>query len=180
MVTRSADSDIRALEGISLSIEAGEKIGICGRTGRYITIIPYSFIKKSAYHKFFSGKSSLILALVRMIELSSGTITIDGLDITTMPRHYIRSRLNAISQEPFFLTGTVRLNLDPYESSSDEAMIDVLKRVQLWATIEARGGLNSLLGEDMLSHGQRQLFCLARAILRPGKIVILDEATSRY
>lgn len=153
--------DKHALKDINIRIEAGEKVGICGRSG--------------------SGKSSLVLALFRMIEISQGNIKVDDLDITTMPRQEVRSRLNAIPQEPYFLHGTVRLNLDPYERyiGNNGALQEALRKVELWDIIEAKGGLDIEMEVDGLSHGQRQLFCLARAILRPGKIVVLDEATSR-
>jgi ATP-binding cassette subfamily C (CFTR/MRP) protein 1 len=113
-----------------------------------------------------------------MLELTSGTMLVDGLDLSTLPRHIIRSRLNAIPQDPYFIVGSIRLNLDPYESSDDSQLIAALKKVQLWDVIVSNGGLDADLDVDDLSHGQRQLFCLARAILRKSKIVVLDEVTS--
>jgi len=113
-----------------------------------------------------------------MIEISSGTMLIDDIDLSTIPRQEIRARLNAISQDPYFIAGTIRLNLDPYASSNDTALISALQKVQLYDTIMANGGLDADLDIDSLSHGQRQLFCLARAMLRKGKIIVLDEATS--
>ncbi|EED18735.1 multidrug resistance protein, putative [Talaromyces stipitatus ATCC 10500] len=150
-----------ALDGISMKIRPGQKIGICGRTG--------------------SGKSSTVLALLRLLELNSGRILLDGLDLANLNQESVRSRLNGLHQESYFLTGSVRLNLDPYkthESDGDEPLIKVLKTVQLWDVIEEKGGLDAELKKNSLSHGQQQLFCLARALLRPGKVVILDEITS--
>lgn len=129
---------------------------------------------------FVSGKSSLLLTILGMLELEAGSITIDGHNISRIPREELRKRLNTLPQEPFFLQGSVRENADPLQLSTDERIIKNLITVRLWEILESRGGLDAPLSEDELSHGQRQLFCLARAITRPGNIVIVDEATSRY
>lgn len=128
-----------------------------------------------------SGKSSLMLALLRLLDPSSGGITIDSLPLTSIPRETLRSRLIAISQDQFVLPGTVRQNIDPLDANSTEDIVDALSVVGLAETVESRGGLDATFEEDMLSHGQKQLFFLARAVLRrdAGKIVFLDEATSR-
>lgn len=147
-----------AVKNIDLSIRAGERVAICGRTG--------------------SGKSTLAYTLMRMTDITEGKILIDDIDISTLPRDEVRQRINALPQEPFFLTGSVRQNLDPGTSASDERMIEALREFSLWEHFETRGGLDGEMDEEELSHGQCQLFCLARAVLRPGKIMILDEATS--
>ncbi|KAJ5435683.1 ABC transporter integral membrane type 1 [Penicillium cf. griseofulvum] len=153
-----------ALDDISMQIRPGEKIGICGRTG--------------------SGKSSITLAMLRLVELSHGNITIDQTDISKIAPGSIRERLIAVSQDPFTLLGSIRYNADIMGLSSDSQIISVLKQIGVWEAIESRGGLDTLLEGHPLSQGEQQLFCLARAILKRQtsnggcQVLILDEATS--
>ncbi|KAJ5714058.1 uncharacterized protein N7483_011239 [Penicillium malachiteum] len=146
------------LNDVSLSVKAGEKVGICGRTG--------------------SGKTSMIMTIFRMIELTNGVVTVDGEDISRLPRSEIRSRINGVSQDSLLFKGSVRLNADPTGVSTDKDILAALKTVQLLPAIQEKGDLDTEIDEIHLSHGQKQLFCLARAILRQGNILILDEATS--
>ena len=149
-----------ALRNISLSITSGQKVGICGPSG--------------------SGKSSFVALLFHMLEIKEGLIMIDGVDISTIPRKILRERLTVIPQEPIFLKGTIRQNLDPNGlCKNDSAAEFVLRKVGLWSITTNAGGLDvPMEAEDLLSHGQRQLFCLARAMLSSSKILIIDEATA--
>lgn len=122
-----------------------------------------------------------MLALLRLLDPSSGGITIDSLPLTSIPRETLRNRIIAISQDQFVIPGTIRENVDPLGASSTEDIVEAFSAVGLMETVEARGGLDVTFEEDMLSQGQKQLFFLARAVLRKyaGNIVLLDEATSR-
>lgn len=102
------------------------------------------------------------------------------MDISKVSRAHVRSRINTIPQQPFFLHGTVRLNANPEGNASDEAITASLQAVNLWSYIQLKGGLDIDMSDDLLSHGQKQLFCLARALCKSSNIIIMDEATSRY
>ncbi|GAB7354916.1 hypothetical protein MBLNU459_g5544t2 [Dothideomycetes sp. NU459] len=152
------------LKDINLNIRSGEKIAFCGRTG--------------------SGKSSLIGTLLRVLELNTGTVTVDGQDLTEISRGDIRDRFNTLSQDPVLLHGSIRDNLDVrgHFGQDDGVVVDALRSVNLHEVLLGGNGssLDDELNEDLLSHGQRQLFCLARSVIAShhSSVVIMDEATS--
>ncbi|KAG8182125.1 hypothetical protein JTE90_002619 [Oedothorax gibbosus] len=149
------------LKEINLEVNASEKVGIIGRTG--------------------AGKSSITLSLFRVIEPTSGTISIDDVDITKIGLHNLRSKLTIIPQDPLLFTGTLRMNLDPNKKHTDDELWDSLEKSYLKSFVAS---LNEGLDYDLeegganISAGQRQLVCLARALLKNSRILILDEATA--
>lgn len=121
----------------------------------------------------------MIMSIFRMIELTGGTVTVDGVDLARLPRREIRARINGVSQDSLLFKGSVRTNADPTGICTDQDILNALRSVQLLQAIQEKGDLRTDIDEIHLSHGQKQLFCLARAILRQGNILILDEATSK-
>ncbi|ETS74387.1 hypothetical protein PFICI_14253 [Pestalotiopsis fici W106-1] len=165
-VTALYHPGVLGIQDVSLEIEPGQKIGICGRTG--------------------SGKSSFISTLVRLLDINSGAVLIDNVNLTTISGDTIRERLFVIPQESLTFPSTLRRNLDPHNTATDAALTTALLRVGLHDLLAASRGLDTDITASALSAGQQQLLALARLLVKKDMemkvkdrgVLLLDEATS--
>ena len=150
--------DKRAVDELSVSVKPGEKLAIVGRTG--------------------AGKSSIFMALFRLVDLETGIIVIDGTNIHDISSKVLRQKLSILPQQPLVFTGTIRENIDPFNKYSDKEIIEALVKCQLSEFVNGDDHINRHISLKTLSSGESQLFSLARILLEKSKILCLDEATS--
>ncbi|XP_063682555.1 ATP-binding cassette sub-family C member 10-like [Bolinopsis microptera] len=148
----------RAVDELSFSVKPGEKLAIVGRTG--------------------AGKSSMFLALFRLVDLETGIIVIDGTNIHDISSKVLRQKLSILPQQPLVFTGTIRENIDPFNKYNDKDIIEALVKCQLSEFVNGEDHINRHISLKTLSSGESQLFSLARILLETSKILCLDEATS--
>ncbi|EED13579.1 ABC transporter, putative [Talaromyces stipitatus ATCC 10500] len=146
---------IDVLEDITFDVEPSQKIGICGRTG-----------------------SSILSALSKILQISRGSITVDGLELKWISPDALRERLLALPQNPVLVPGKIRENVDPRGTFTDAECISFLEKVGLWEFLEQQGGLDAPANEQTLSVGQSQLLVLARALAHPSSVMMMNEITS--
>nr|XP_049696505.1 uncharacterized protein LOC110371605 [Helicoverpa armigera] len=152
------DDGVMALKGVTFATHPGEKLGVVGRTG--------------------AGKSSLLSALLRLAPLARGRLLLDGVDISSLHLHALRSRIGVIPQEPFIFSGSIRENIDPLRQYLDAEVWRALEACGARELVTQRGGLHAPARAAQLARGHAQLLCVVRALLHRPKILLVDEATA--